>query len=246
MENLAHQRKSLDPRFSTRYEGRNPALEPLVPTGIRTALDVGCGHGGMAEQLSKRNISVDGISWNAEELSSAQEVCRRVICCDLNLGAAELTTESYDLIICSHVLEHIAYPQNLLRDLYRALRPTGHLLVAIPNVLFWPDRLKLLLGKWQYKESGTFDYTHLRWYTIESMVDLLTEYGFSMEKVYADGWAPLPGLRFIVGDRWRASINKAFCRWRPSLFGQQLIFRCVKRISKTSHIDIVQTMESKT
>ncbi len=43
--------------------------------------------------------------------------------------------------------------------------------------------------------SGTFYYTHLRWYTRETMCDLLEEHGFVIDRFLAVGWIPLPGLR---------------------------------------------------
>lgn len=219
---------STDPRFANCYGGDNPVLESLIPLGIQTALDVGCGCGGMAARLSQRGIVVDGISWNREELQSAERFCRSTIQCDLNQTTPDLGSDSYDLIICSHLLEHIAYPDNLLDALLRSLKPEGYFLVAIPNVMFWRDRLKLMRGRWNYESSGTFDYTHLRWYTRESMAQLLQKHGFAIERFCADGWIPLPGLKFVVTKKFRSSINRLAARWWPELFAHQLIYRCVK------------------
>jgi len=218
-----------DPRFQAQYAGTNTSLEPLIPAEITTALDLGCGHGGMAAWLADRGIAVDGVSWNPEELLEAGRFCRHVMECDLNQGMPNLRENSYDCAICSHVLEHIAYPQQLLKDVYRAVSFDGYLLIAIPNVFFWSDRIKLLMGRWEYQESGTFDYTHVRWYTRQSMIELVTSYGFVLDMFLAEGWIPLPGLRFLVGQRLRAQLNAYACRWMPGLFGRQLIFRFRKR-----------------
>lgn len=230
MRNPSPQKTSVDPRFATNYEGRNGSLDPLIPANVQFALDVGCGRGGNAAFLTRRGIKVDGISWNQSELEVAKQFCRRVIRCDLNQGIAEIQSESYDLAICSHLLEHIAYPENLLKDLYRSLKPNGYLLVAIPNLFFWEDRLKLLRGEFKYQESGIFDYTHVRWYSYKSMAQLLEKYGFVVDQFVADGWISIPGLRFLIGDKNRAKVNQAFCRWRPGLFGHQLIYLCRKRV----------------
>jgi len=174
-------------------------------------------------------MKVDAVSWNETELSAVQTVCRAVICQDLNQGLPQIQDQEYDLMICSHVLEHIAFPQPLLRDLHRGLRPAGCLLVAIPNLFFWPDRLKLLCGNWTYEKSGTFDYTHLRWYTRVSLAQLLEEHSFGLRRFVADGWLPLPGLRLIMSKAWRAGINRMFCRALPGLFGHQLLFSFQKK-----------------
>jgi 2-polyprenyl-3-methyl-5-hydroxy-6-metoxy-1,4-benzoquinol methylase len=216
--------------FHSEYSGHNPALEAFIPPDTSTVLDVGCGRGGNAAWLVRKGITVDGVSWNPEELLAAKEFCRRLIRCDLNNGIAEIENQSYDCIICSHVLEHIAYPQQLLKDLDRALVPGGCLLVAIPNLFFWSDRIKLILGRWDYEESGTFDYTHLRWYTVKSMSRLLSSAGFVADEFLADGWIPLPGARFILGTALRKRINATACRVSPGLFGRQLIFRVKKSL----------------
>ena len=112
----------------------------------------------------------------------------------------------------------------LLTDLYRVLQSQGHLLVAIPNLFFWVDRLKLLRGDWSYQPSGTFDYTHLRWYTRRSLIELLGQHSFVLSRFVADGWIPLPGLRFFISKQLRSDINRVCCRMFPDLFGQQFLF----------------------
>jgi methionine biosynthesis protein MetW len=206
--------------------------ESLIPPHAATVLDVGCGRGGNAAWLQRKGITVDGVSWNAEELAAAKQFCRRVIQCDLNNGIPDIDAESYDGVICSHVLEHIAYPRQLLEDLERALVPGGFLLVVIPNLFFWSDRIKLILGRWDYQESGTFDYTHVRWYTAKSMNDLLASSGFVADQFVAEGWVPLPGLRFVLGTQLRNRLNALACRLSPGLFGKQLIFRFRKARSE--------------
>jgi hypothetical protein len=104
----------------------------------------------------------------------------------------------------------------------------GMLIVVIPNLLFWRDRLKLLLGRWEYTLSGTFDYTHLRWYTVDTMESFLVSHGFMITHFEAHGWIPLPGLRLLIGGRMREMINRIACKLLPGLFGGQLLF-CARK-----------------
>ena len=216
---------SQDRRFATKYVGANPSLIRVLPSKSSLALDVGCGCGGTAAWLVSRGVQVDGISWNLEELEQAAKHCRATFQCDLNEGLPNIKASEYDLIVCSHIFEHIAYPQNLLTDIQRALKPSGVLVVAIPNLLFWRDRMKLLRGKFEYQPSGTFDYTHLRWYTRDSMIQIMTEHGFQLESFVGEGWIALPGLRYLVGTSIRKRINDFVANRWPGLFAAQLLFR---------------------
>jgi SAM-dependent methyltransferase len=173
-------------------------------------------------------MQVDGITWNPAEAAQAGTVCRKVIQCDLEKGIPDVAPHSYDAVICSHILEHIAYPQSLIADIWKALRPGAVLIVVIPNLFFWPDRIKLFRGIWNYQTSGTFDYTHLRWYTSVTMSDLLTSSGFTVSQFKAFGWVPLPGLRRVLTTSARNWLNQKACRMFPGLFGQQLLYCATK------------------
>jgi SAM-dependent methyltransferase len=48
-----------------------------------------------------------------------------------DLGSLE--TDSYDVVLSSHVIEHLANPLRALREWLRVLRPGGHLLTVIPH-----------------------------------------------------------------------------------------------------------------
>jgi 2-polyprenyl-3-methyl-5-hydroxy-6-metoxy-1,4-benzoquinol methylase len=70
------------------------------------------------------------------------------------------------LIPCCHVLEHLRWPERLLIALKPLLTPrSGQLLVALPNVLFYKNRVRLLCGQFEYADSGIMDASHFRWLT---------------------------------------------------------------------------------
>ena len=216
-----------DPRFATLYHSPSVAAE-FVPRMAREVLDVGCGTGTTARYLSAKGLIVDGITWNPEEAALAATVCRSVQKCDLEKGIPNVCHSAYDAVICSHILEHIAYPQALMEDILKTLKPGGTLIVVIPNLFFWPERLKLIRGEWRYEKSGTFDYTHLRWYTTETMKDFLAASGFTISQFKAFGWVPLPGLRRVLTTSARNWLNQKACRMFPGLFGQQLLYCATK------------------
>jgi len=53
---------------------------------------------------------------------------------DLN-GKLPFDDRSFDYVTCLEGLEHIENPQQAMREFSRLLRPGGHLIVSVPNIL---------------------------------------------------------------------------------------------------------------
>jgi len=56
--------------------------------------------------------------------------------------------EKYDVILCLAVLEHLGEsPQQLMSNIRGFLNQDGVVLIEVPNIVYWPNRIKLLIGK---------------------------------------------------------------------------------------------------
>jgi 2-polyprenyl-3-methyl-5-hydroxy-6-metoxy-1,4-benzoquinol methylase len=94
-------------------------------------LDIGCGDGTMLKQAMSLGWSVEGVDIDATVLENARSKGLLV-----HLGAVEelnLPDDSFDLILMSHLIEHVYDPIRLLRECRRLLSPGGRLIVATPN-----------------------------------------------------------------------------------------------------------------
>ena len=207
----------------------NLALLDLVKSKLTgRALDCGCGAGDNARILRSRGWDVDGITISPDEQSKASQVCKTVHLADLELGIPAVISGKYDLVVFSHVLEHLRNPSRALRDVYRVLVPDGVVAVALPNVLNWRYRLRFLLGRFDYEEGGIMDSTHLRFYTFVSGRKLLESNGLRISVATVEGIFPLvrkTGLPLRIS----AFLDRFVSTYWPGLFGQQLLY--IARVS---------------
>lgn len=110
-----------------------------LPRG--TVLDVPAGEGALAARLIDAGFDVSCCDLYPEIF--------RLDGVDIHRGNldAELpfSDRSFDYITCLEGLEHIENPQQAMREFARMLKPGGHLIVSVPNILNIEERLKWLI-----------------------------------------------------------------------------------------------------
>jgi SAM-dependent methyltransferase len=203
--------------------GNGPLLQLIADLAPGLALDGGCGAGDNARLLRQRGWRVTGLTISPSEQEIAKEFCESVWIGDLNSGIPREAGGPFDLIVFSHVLEHLLRPDVALGEARRLLQPSGVIAVALPNVLHWGPRAKFLFGKFEYESGGIMDDTHVRFYTFKSGMRLLQMNGFEIVSAQVDGWFPLPGLRRRLPGLARfldPLVSKLF----PGLFGWQSLY----------------------
>lgn len=214
--------KSSDKEYSN--EGNPDVLKFFKKPG--EVLDIGCGVGDNARILNGNGFKVDGITIAKAELLSAQAHLRQVWLFDVENGLPPETLEKkYDYIICSHVLEHICYPDKLLKDSLSILKSNGILIIALPNLMHYQSRLQLLKGNFNYQEAGIWDNTHFKWYTFSSGRKLLEENGY--EIIIADVTGQLPANSIFskfISKKLSLKIYNVLKSLSKGLFGYQLLY----------------------
>lgn len=90
----------------------------------KTVLDIGAGQSDFKEIIFKFNkCSLDFYPYPGVD-----------VVCDFTSGFP-FKDNSFDVVILSNVLEHVAEPENLLKECYRALKPQGMVLGAVPFLI---------------------------------------------------------------------------------------------------------------
>lgn len=116
----------LDMFYKLRMHGIIKAIKRMAPPGGRI-LDWGAGDGSFLRLLEEEGFKGAGI-----DIYSAESPNRKLI--NSSIQNAPFQDESFDAITCFHVLEHIDEPVPSLKKAMQLLKPSGILILEVPNI----------------------------------------------------------------------------------------------------------------
>ncbi|MFO0826425.1 MAG: methyltransferase domain-containing protein, partial [Gemmataceae bacterium] len=118
------------------------------------------------------------------ETAAQADSMEQYISADLDGGLVgakrALGEKKFDLILLQDVLEHLRSPDQMLQDCKRYCKPSGRVIVSVPNVANITVRLGLLFGSFDYRPRGILDRTHLRFFTRKTARQLLESAGYEV------------------------------------------------------------------
>ena len=200
----------------------------LLTGANHDVLDIGCGEGFFAAELTKSGNRITGVD---DRVAPANDVFERYFTADLDRGIAsvveQLDGQRFDRVLLLDVLEHLKSPEKILQQAHAVLKREGSAIVSLPNIANIFVRVMLLFGKFDYQQRGLLDRTHLRFFTRKSARRLLEENGYRIEQERETvipielvlGWSEKNILlrlinRCLAGATWLM----------PGLFGYQIMF----------------------
>jgi 2-polyprenyl-3-methyl-5-hydroxy-6-metoxy-1,4-benzoquinol methylase len=169
------------------FEIANPEIPNILetlPRGLRV-LDVGCGSGVHGEELHRVLAHrVVGVDISASSIEKAKARLAEAYVADVTRPEAYpfYGRQQFDVILFSDMLEHLTDPLDVLVRHCRLLAPGGQVLISLPNVAIWNVRLALLLGQFEYGDTGTLDRTHMRFFTRRSFRRFLEDAGLTVSR----------------------------------------------------------------
>lgn len=199
------------------YQDQVKAILPLLGRRDRL-LEIGCASGFFLQAaLTMGFKEVVGVEPGLAAVERADPSIRSRIVNAL-FHADLFPPESFDLVCCFQVLDHLLDPNTVLRDVFKVLRPAGMVLLVNHNIRSWFPRV---LGK----RCPMYDIEHIYLFDKGTIARLLGNNGFDVVGVrnlvnsYTLGYAlkmfPLPGLvksallsmtRFLGAEGWRVRL----------------------------------------
>ena len=155
--------------FSLQLIGRN-----------RRVLELGPAAGHFTKALVDAGCRVVGVEVDPDAAERVSGFAERVVVGDLSdpaVVSSAIDDERFDVVVGGDVLEHLPDPLRTLRACRGALKPGGYVVLSVPNVAHADVKLQLLAGRFPYRDTGLLDRTHLHFFTLESIEDMLRDAG---------------------------------------------------------------------
>lgn len=108
----------------------------LLPESEKSRLlDVGCGVGTISVELQKKGFEVYGIDFSSVAIEKAKKKGINAVECDTDKEGLPFEDNYFDVVWAGDVVEHVFDPIFLFKEISRVLKPTGKVLLTIPNDL---------------------------------------------------------------------------------------------------------------
>lgn len=141
-------------------------------------LDVGCGTGNMALLFARRGLTVSGVDISEKMLHHArQKAVEAGIKVDFRQADASrlpFPNESFGTVTCLLTIEFSNRPEDVVQEIYRVLRPGGHLILATLN----RRSLWTVARKIKGRRQPTV-YNQARFFSRKEVAGLLDDAGFA-------------------------------------------------------------------
>jgi len=213
-------------RLLRKYDwDRYDIAEQLTHPG-KIILDIGCGEGNLLFRLKDKFDELYGLDVAPSRLKEAEAKIKEIDPSKASKfkfieGNADsplpFPNESFDVITCIAVMEHVYDIFSLVKEMFRVLKPGGYVVAEVPNIAYLKHRISLLLGllpvtssPYNWKEVG-WDGGHIHYFTMKKFSLLFSSQGFRIEEKCGSGF--LAKLR----------------NWWPTLLCGDLVIKAVKQ-----------------
>lgn len=172
----------------------------------QSILEIGAGPGSLTKHLVQvPNADVTAAEIDQDAIEILKNYCTKIHKIDLNLPhwGSSFNQKKYDVVIAADVLEHLTSPEKALLEMKDLMKENGSILISLPHIGHNGIIASLLNHDFAYADSGLLDRTHIKFFCIKNMQDLITSAGLSIvdykfvqrepeDTEFSSSWKSLP------------------------------------------------------
>ena len=184
-----------------------------------TLLDIGCGEGRLILYGPFPDVKFSGIDVSQSSLETARKRGYAEVMQGNLADRLAGQDESFDIVVCSHILEHLPDPGKMVSEVMRVLRPGGLFILGVPICMWWTRLLRIhlvpLLVPKKRPELLASGFGHVVFFTLPSLRALLGN--FQIEDIR--GFRFFSAGRYLPLENWRwyYRLNTAWGKVFPRL-----------------------------
>ena len=119
-------------------------FQPFLNGG--SGLELGCSYGVMTEMLASKLQSLDVVDGSEKFIAEASKRSLPNVSFFHSLFEEFSSTNKYDYIFANYILEHVIDPVSVMKMAFSALKPSGLLMIVVPNARALSRQLALHMG----------------------------------------------------------------------------------------------------
>lgn len=144
-------------------------------------LDVGCASGWFLSQVHRKfpKAKCSGIDIYPDAIRYGKKKYPKISFTISDAHSIPFNSGSFDLVICTEVLEHVGDPLNVLLEIKRVLRKNGHAIIELDSgsLLF-----SVVWFFWGLSRGSVWHHAHLHSFTVGKLEKMLAKSGFVIER----------------------------------------------------------------
>ena len=189
-------------------------------------LDVGCGDGRHLQVASQFGYTqLYGIDLDEKSLEKAQTRLKhqKPTLSVGNIQSLAFPQNSFEIVICSEVLEHVDDVEKSLKNLYKVTKKGGVCAISVPR--FWTEKICWLLSKEYFQTPGG----HVRIFKKKDLKKAIEKTGFTIiDMHYAHAFhSPYWWLKCLF---WKSQNNNPLIK-----SFETFLIKCMYKYSLSSH-----------
>src|SRR5215472_10687343 len=160
--------------FQRYWQRRRHSIAVSWARGAGRILDAGCGSSLIVQSLN----NAVGMEFNFGKLRFLRD--HGIPLARGSAFALPFKDASFDCVISSQVIEHLAYDEILFSEMRRVLRPGGMLILGTPDyaTIGW----RIIEPTYRFVLPGGYADEHITHYTREKLTEIIRRYGFVVEE----------------------------------------------------------------